>query len=268
MHLDNMKFLPFLGSKEYRDSLLCIGRRSGNTDPEIKTPVVPSKILNITGNASIDALRKMAARPAPESLHRILGEQENDAECRLILVTVHRRENFSASLETICTAIRQLAAARSDIRILFPVHPNPAVRIPVNTLLKDINNVHLISPLDYASMVHLMQASHIILTDSGGLQEEAPALNKPVLVLRETTERPEGVMTGGAKLVGTDSARIVSATQSLLDDAEQYSCMSQASNPYGAGHASHRIVQALLGNLTSEFSGSPDLVSTQPIGGS
>ena len=205
----------------------------------------------VTGNTSIDALRQIVLRPVPEEVRALVGEQTDG--CRLILLTLHRRESFGELLENICAAVRQLVAARPDILVLFPVHPNPAVHTPVTSLLSDVDGVRLVAPLGYASMVHLMKDSYIILTDSGGLQEEAPALDKPVLVLRERTERPEGVATGAARLVGFNPARIVQAIQVLLDDPEQYSRMSQAVNPYGDGHASRRIVQTLLAEPTDEF---------------
>jgi UDP-N-acetylglucosamine 2-epimerase (non-hydrolysing) len=148
-------------------------------------------------------------------------------------------------MENICHALRELAE-RSDIEIVYPVHLNPNVQEPVNRILKDVQHITLLSPLDYLPLVHLMKRATLILTDSGGIQEEAPAFGIPVLVLRETTERPEGVEAGTLKLVGTDTSHIVQEATRLLDDPSEYAKMSKASNPYGDGHAAERIIQALL----------------------
>ena len=217
---------------------------------------VPEKDIIITGNTAIDALHRIIDRPQPDGVRSLsggaTGGRTQDGQ-RLILVTAHRRENFGSPLENICAAIRQLATSRSDIRFVFPVHLNPTVRRSVGATLHGLDNVYLIDPLDYASLVHLMNASHLILTDSGGIQEEAPALGKPVLVMREVTERPEGIEAGVAKLVGTNADRIICETQRLLEDSDEYSRMARAINPYGDGQASRRIVQSLLGEPTDEF---------------
>jgi UDP-N-acetylglucosamine 2-epimerase (non-hydrolysing) len=160
-------------------------------------------------------------------------------------VTAHRRENFGQPLENICHAIRELAS-RKDVEIVYPVHLNPNVQEPVNRLLKGIPHVTLLPPLDYLPMVHLMKHATFLLSDSGGLQEEAPALGVPVLVLRETTERPEGVEAGTLKLVGTETSHIVREAQRLLDEPAAYAAMARAVNPYGDGHTAERIVNALL----------------------
>jgi UDP-N-acetylglucosamine 2-epimerase (non-hydrolysing) len=163
----------------------------------------------------------------------------------LILVTAHRRENFGAPLEAICKALKELAS-RGDVEIVYPVHLNPNVREPVYRLLQNVPHISLLPPLDYLPLVHLMKHAELILTDSGGIQEEAPAFGIPVLVLREVTERPEGVEAGTVKVVGTDAARITREANCLLDDPAAYALMAQAANPYGDGHAAERIVQALL----------------------
>jgi len=166
---------------------------------------------------------------------------------RLILVTAHRRENFGKPLEDICLALKQLAEFYGDgIRIVYPVHLNPNVQAPVHRLLGEVPNIILLKPLDYLPMVQLMKHATLVLTDSGGLQEEAPALGKPVLVMRLVTERPEGVSAGTVRLVGTDPDQIIHQTRKLLDDPLAYASMAQAINPYGDGKAAGRIADALL----------------------
>ena len=164
---------------------------------------------------------------------------------KLILVTVHRRESFGKGFFSICKALQRLAQ-RKDVHILFPVHLNPNVRKPVYELLGEEKNIHLIEPLDYFSFVHLMSQSTIVLTDSGGMQEEAPSLGKPVLVLRELTERPEALEAGTAILVGTNETKILSETEKLLEDPLHYQTMAQTHNPYGDGRAAERILEQLL----------------------
>jgi UDP-N-acetylglucosamine 2-epimerase len=166
-----------------------------------------------------------------------------------VLLTTHRRESFGAPLRAICAAVRDLAARFSDLQFVLPVHPNPEVRGVVEALLCDLPAMHLIEPVEYVEFVHLMHRAHLVLTDSGGVQEEAPSLGKPVLVLREVTERPEGVAAGTARLVGTDRARIVAAASELLESDEAYRRMAHAVNPYGDGRASERIVAALEARL-------------------
>jgi len=205
--------------------------------------ITPSTI-HVTGNTVIDALLATQARleadPAMASglddiVARFAGK-------RVILVTTHRRENFGEGMENIARAIGRIAD-RDDVAILFPVHPNPNVVSVMDRLLGDRANVARIDPLDYPHFVRALGLCHIALTDSGGVQEEAPALGKPVLVMRETTERPEGVVAGTAKLIGTDSDRIVSGIFTLLDDSSAYSAMARAHNPFGDGHASARIAR-------------------------
>lgn len=196
----------------------------------------------VTGNTVIDALLEIAAQPMP--CDSLLARIPRDR--RLILVTAHRRENFGVPLTNICAALKELAERASDAHLVYPVHLNPHVRGPVYDALAGIENITLLEPLDYLSLVHLLKAAHLVITDSGGLQEEAPGLGKPVLVLREVTERPEGVTAGTVKLVGTDRQRIVEEALRLLNDDAEYERMARAVNPYGDGRASERIVEWLL----------------------
>jgi UDP-N-acetylglucosamine 2-epimerase len=166
---------------------------------------------------------------------------------RLILVTGHRRESFGEPFLNICRAIRALAERNPEVEFIYPVHLNPNVRAPVDQILKGVPRVHLIEPVDYPRLVWLLSRSFFVLTDSGGIQEEAPSLGKPVLVMREVTERPEGIEAGCAKLVGTDETRIVTAAQELLENGATYRSMAQAKNPYGDGHAAERIATVLAG---------------------
>jgi UDP-N-acetylglucosamine 2-epimerase len=168
-----------------------------------------------------------------------------DPARRLILVTGHRRENFGEPLNEVCLALRELASKRDDVQILYPMHLNPNVIEPVRSILSNLPNVTLIGPQEYLSFVYLMSRAYMIITDSGGIQEEAPALAKPVLVTRDTTERPEALQAGTARLVGTDRARIVGQAEQLLDSQADYDATAHATNPYGDGHASERIAAAL-----------------------
>lgn len=195
--------------------------------------------IAVTGNTSIDALLCVAGRGAPAD--PLAADQR-----RLVLVTAHRRESFGAPLRAVCDAIRRLARARADIRFVYPVHPNPDVVGPVHRALGDLANVSLTEPLEYVALVHLLQRSYLVLTDSGGLQEEAPSLGKPVLVLRDVTERPEAVEAGTARLVGTEPDVICAWVERLLDDPVTYAAMARAVNPYGDGQAALRIVRRLL----------------------
>jgi UDP-N-acetylglucosamine 2-epimerase (non-hydrolysing) len=212
--------------------------------------VAPEHII-VTGNTVIDALLEVIQRiqqsPALEDQLASQFQFLNPAK-KLLLVTGHRRESFGSGFERICQALAQLAR-RDDLEIVYPVHLNPNVREPVNRLLSTNNNIHLIDPLDYLPFVYLMNRSYLILTDSGGIQEEAPSLGKPVLVMRDTTERPEAVQAGTVKLVGTDTNKIVQEASILLDDRQAYEAMSFAHNPYGDGKACQRIVQILQDNI-------------------
>ena len=203
---------------------------------------VDDALIRVTGNPVIDALQRVAAQPAPVQVQALLEGLQGR---RLILVTAHRRENFGRPLEDICSALCQLAA-RGDVQIVYPVHLNPNVQEPVYRILKDVERITLLPPLDYLPLVHLLKHASLVLTDSGGIQEEAPGFGVPALVLREVTERPEGIEAGTLKLVGTDTASIVAEATRLLDDPAAYSLMARAANPYGDGHAAPRIVDALL----------------------
>ncbi len=203
---------------------------------------VPAKTICLTGNPVIDALHWAARQPLVPQVQEMLNRLQGR---RLLLVTAHRRENFGRPLEQICLALRGLAA-RGDVEIVYPVHLNPRVQEPVYRLLADVPHITLLPPLDYLPLVQLMQHAYLVLTDSGGIQEEAPAFGKPVLVLRAVTERPEGVEAGVLRLVGTETADILAAANRLLDDSAAYAEMAQAVNPFGDGRAAERIVQALL----------------------
>ncbi|MEC5343718.1 UDP-N-acetylglucosamine 2-epimerase (non-hydrolyzing) [Brenneria populi] len=202
----------------------------------------------VTGNTVIDALFWVRDRIVnDEALRRRLDEKYAclDAAKKLILVTGHRRESFGGGFERICGALADIARRHPEVQIVYPVHLNPNVSEPVNRILSGIDNVMLIAPQDYLPFVYLMNRSYMILTDSGGIQEEAPSLGKPVLVMRDTTERPEAVEAGTVRLVGTDAAKIVESVSQLLTDEEAYQTMSRAHNPYGDGQACRRIVEAI-----------------------
>ena len=207
---------------------------------------VRSESIWVTGNTVIDALLETVAMPCrfPAPLAAIL-----DRGRPVILVTAHRRESFGKPFRQICGALLEIASRHAERDLIYPVHLNPNIRGEALRLLQRIGNIHLIEPLDYLPFVHLMNRSHLILTDSGGIQEEAPSLGKPVLVLREATERPEAVEAGTVRVVGFDQKRIVEETERLLSDNAHYESMSRAINPYGDGHASERIVPVVLSAL-------------------
>ena len=205
---------------------------------------VDEKTIVVSGNPVIDALNFVVRQDEPQEITNLISQMKLETR-KLILVTAHRRENFGQPIENICYAIKELAL-REDVEVVYPVHLNPKVQEPVNRILQSTPHVRLLPPLDYLPMVHLMKHAKIILTDSGGLQEEAPSLGVPVLVLRETTERPEGVEAGTLKLVGTETGQIVREATRLLDDPVAYAEMARAVNPYGDGHAAERIIRALL----------------------
>lgn len=213
---------------------------------------VPDENILVTGNTVIDALHWVANQPfGQSSLAHLTSDFElenlQSSNIKLILVTAHRRENFGQPIRNICQALKDIAEQYdNEVHILYPVHLNPNIQDPVNRLLGDISNITLSPPLDYLPLVHLMKRSHLILTDSGGIQEEAPSLGIPVLVLREKTERPEAVEAGTVLLVGSERERIVRKVRQLLDDKEYYQKMAQSVNPYGDGLAAGRIVKALL----------------------
>jgi len=226
---------------------------------------VPSEKIVVTGNPVIDALHFVAAKPetpqVSQLFHQIGLPDRSDHSPNfphLVLVTAHRRENFGRPLEQICAALRHLAETYDEnIRLVYPVHLNPNVQEPVYRLLGDVPNIFLMPPLDYLPLVHLLKRATLVLTDSGGLQEEAPGLGVPVLVMRAVTERPEGVQAGTVKLVGTDPERIVTETRRLLDDPDAHAAMARAINPYGDGHAAERIISALLASSKSSLSQIP-----------
>lgn len=203
--------------------------------------------IHVTGNTVIDALQEVSAKIMNDSTLKTQFEAQFDfldASKKLILVTGHRRENHGDGFERICAALKELSE-RDDVEILYPVHLNPNVQEPVKRHLSGRDNVHLIAPQDYLPFVYLMNRCYMIITDSGGVQEEAPSLGKPVLVMRDTTERPEAVDAGTVKLVGTDTQRIVSEAATLIDAPDAYDAMSRAHNPYGDGQASQRILNAI-----------------------
>jgi UDP-N-acetylglucosamine 2-epimerase (non-hydrolysing) len=214
-------------------------------DALLRENVGPATV-HVTGNTVIDALHWITGRIAerPELAEGLAGLEKRFAGRRIIGVTSHRRENFGDGMQAIADAIRRLAA-RPDVAVAFPVHLNPNVRAVMNRELAGLENVALLEPLDYPHFARLLGIAHFMLTDSGGVQEEAPALGKPVLVMRETTERPEGIEAGTAKLVGTDADRIVAEAERLLDDEAAYAAMARAHNPFGDGRSAARIVELL-----------------------
>jgi len=231
---DTLATLHFAPTDTARDNLL----REG-TDPAT---------IHVTGNTVVDALFMVRNRLRnDDALADTLGGTlpYPSAGRRMILVTGHRRENFGDGFRNICFALADLAE-RDDVEIVYPVHLNPNVQAPVSDILGGRDRVHLLAPVDYPSFVHLMDRAAIVITDSGGIQEEAPSLGKPVLVMRDVTERPEAVAAGTVKLVGTDRDRIVGEATALLDDADAYAAMSRAHNPYGDGKAAARIVKEIL----------------------
>jgi UDP-N-acetylglucosamine 2-epimerase (non-hydrolysing) len=222
---------------------LCFAPTEWSRQNLLKEGIADRKI-RVTGNTVVDALLQVQA----------LDYQWNEGplkdvprESTLVLVTAHRRESFGDGLRNLCLAIKALAERHEGCHFVYPVHPNPNVRTPVEAMLCGHRNISLLAPLDYLPLVHLMKRARLILTDSGGIQEEAPSLGVPVLVLREETERPEGVEAGTARVVGTDPRRVVAEASRLLDDDEEHQQMARVRNPYGDGRASIRIVDALLG---------------------
>ncbi len=207
--------------------------------------------IYVTGNTVIDALMYVLQRienqpTLKEKIKSKISKQyQLDEERKIILVTGHRRENFGQGFINICEALKELAKNNPDIDIVYPVHLNPNVQKPVNEILSDVTNVYLIEPLQYEEFIYMMSQSYFIITDSGGVQEEAPSLGKPVLVMRDTTERPEAVIAGTVKLVGTDKNRLIKEAQTLIDNKVEYEKMAQAHNPYGDGRACARIVKNL-----------------------
>ncbi|MBN91337.1 MAG: UDP-N-acetylglucosamine 2-epimerase (non-hydrolyzing) [Erythrobacteraceae bacterium] len=214
-------------------------------DALLRENVDPATV-HVTGNTVIDALQWVTARvgDSPALADGLRALEERFAGRRIIGVTSHRRENFGEGMQAIAKAVKSIASLQ-DVAVIFPVHLNPQVRAVMKAELAGLDNVALLEPLDYPQFARLLDISHLMLTDSGGVQEEAPALGKPVLVMRETTERPEGIAAGTARLVGTDADRIVRETNRLLDDPAAYAAMAQAHNPFGDGHAAERIADLL-----------------------
>lgn len=220
-----------------------------NSANNLRKENIPSKDIVITGNTVIDALLEVINRLQNNKiLQAQFAEQFSflDENKKLILVTGHRRESFGQGFENICEALANIAEKYKDIQIVYPLHLNPNVREPANRVLKNASNIFLIEPLDYLPFVYLMNKAYIILTDSGGIQEEAPSLGKPVLVMRETTERPEAVKAGTVKLVGMDKSNIIKEVNLLLSNSAIYNKMAFAHNPYGDGKASQKIIDALI----------------------
>lgn len=218
---------------------------------------IAAESITITGNTVIDALqwmvKKIAATPDLEKTILVKlnesGLDESILQKRYVLITGHRRENFGKGFKNICEALHALASRNKDTHFIYPVHLNPNVQEPVKKLLGKLDNVHLIKPLGYEAFVFLMQKSYLVLTDSGGIQEEAPGLGKPVLVMRDTTERPEAIGAGTVKLVGTSAQTICTEVQKLLDDKEHYERMAKAHNPYGDGEACQRIINFIKSRI-------------------
>lgn len=207
---------------------------------------VPDDHIVVTGNSIVDALHWVVKQPY--NLERC-PLKDIPLKKRIVLVTAHRRENFGEPIREICSALKEVAETFEDVHLVYPVHSNPHIHDPVYELLDGVKNITLLPPIDYQSLVQLMNRSYLILTDSGGIQEEAPSFSKPVLILRNTTERPEGIEAGLAKLVGTSRKRIVEETYKLWKDDRIYQSMASGINPYGDGHASERIVRALLHHI-------------------
>lgn len=208
---------------------------------------IPAGQILVTGNTVIDALNQISVQPMPLEVKQWFDDWGvTSAKNRLVVVTAHRRENFGKPIESICMALRELAQSYPDVHIVYPVHLNPQIQEPAKRLLSGIANLTLLDPLEYLSMIHLLKAAAVVLTDSGGIQEEATGLGKTTLVLREKTERPEGVNAGVLRLVGTDTAKIVKETARLLDRMPSERTFSTIPNPFGDGHAAERIVQGIL----------------------
>jgi len=209
---------------------------------------VPDRSIVVTGNPAVDALNSIVRCPPPPDTQALLERLNiGPGGKQLVLVTAHRRENLGQPMEAICAALRELAERYPDrVELVWPVHLNPKVQEPANRLLGDVPNITLTPPQDYLPMVHLMKAAALVLTDSGGIQEEATSLGKPALVLRDVTERPEGVEAGVLKLVGANRERIVDEARRLLEDEQAYAAMAHAANPFGDGHAAEYITAALL----------------------
>ncbi|OGL41130.1 MAG: UDP-N-acetylglucosamine 2-epimerase [Candidatus Schekmanbacteria bacterium GWA2_38_11] len=221
----------FAPTNQSKENLLCEG-------------VDPKKIF-VTGNTVIDTLLMTVGMLKSLKVEKFKELRDIDFSKKIILVTGHRRESFGEGFENICRALKKIADINRNLIIIYPVHLNPNVKKPVHRILGKVENIRLINPLNYKPFVYLMEKSYLILTDSGGIQEEAPSLGKPVLVMRDTTERPEGIKSGTVRLVGTREKEIARETQKLMDSKKEYNRMSRAHNPYGDGKASKRILTIL-----------------------
>ncbi len=225
---------------------------------------IPESAVMVTGNTVVDALHETRTLPFDPDAAGLEGLL-NDDQTRLVLVTAHRRENFGTPIEEICHALRAVAERHEDAQFICPVHLNPTVRRPFFRLLAGLENVCLLPPLNYRAMVWVLDACHFVVTDSGGLQEEAASLGKPVLVLRRSTERPEGIQAGVAKLVGTASGRVQEAIDTLLSDSDAYETMASCPNPYGDGKAGERIAAAIASHSGSPQASPTLFTPSQPI---
>nr|WP_329610948.1 UDP-N-acetylglucosamine 2-epimerase (non-hydrolyzing) [Pseudomonas sp. KNUC1026] len=245
---------PEEGNRKLTTAVTCVHFAPTDTSrSNLLAEGVPATDIEITGNTVIDALlttldRIRSDEPLQARIRSLLSF--HNPERRTILVTGHRRESFGGGFERICRALAAIARRHPDVDIIYPVHLNPNVSGPVHASLGQIDNVKLVPPLDYLPFIYLMAQSYLILTDSGGIQEEAPSLGKPVLVMRDTTERPEAVTAGTVELVGTNEENICRAVERLLEDQQAYQVMSKAHNPYGDGKACERIVERLMRQLT------------------
>jgi UDP-N-acetylglucosamine 2-epimerase (non-hydrolysing) len=248
-------FSPFPEEMNRRVASVVSSLHFAPTERAVQTLIregVPEEQVFLTGNPVIDALHMILDMQVPEKAKKIfelsgVNGRENDP--RLILITAHRRENFGKPFESLCLGLKALAERNRDIVIVYPVHLNPNVQEPVYRILGGQERIFLTEPVQYDVLTHLMKASYLVLTDSGGIQEEAPSLGKPVLVMRRETERPEGIEAGTARLVGPDRDRIIEETEKLLYDENEYMSMAKAVNPYGDGRAARRIVDVILGRL-------------------
>lgn len=248
--IDVVAAAHFAPTASTRDNLL----REG-TDPGT---------VHVVGNTVVDALHEVRAMPEPGA-----GADPVPALAsgeRLVLVTAHRRESFGEGMRSIANALAEIAATWPDVRVVYPVHPNPNVRRPMFERLAGVERVHLVDPLEYGAFVRLLARAHLVVSDSGGVQEEAPSLGVPALVLRDVTERPEAIEAGAVRLIGTDPAAIVEAARSILDDPRAHARMARVVNPYGDGHASERIVSILLGEPWAAFDASAPARPGKPLG--
>ena len=234
---------------------------------------IPPGIIFVTGNTVVDALlmtlEEQKKKEIQKGMERLFIEKYGISfeERKTLLITCHRRESFGKDLESICIGLKRIAKSRADVQLIYPVHLNPNVQKPVKRVLGGMENVHIIEPLDYSSFVWVMNRAYLILTDSGGIQEEAPSLGKPILIMRKTTERTEGIEAGTAKLIGTESKSILDETMKLICDKRRYEEMTKAVNPYGDGKASERIYDILLDRISNPVKPSRRRIETRGADG-